>query len=153
MFCNPNGALLQSFALNSSYINFYLRWGFRIVLWNYRGYGNSTGFATISNCKSDVYKVYLAATESGLDIVVVHGYSIGGVCAIDLTHKLNRGHLSNPPIQLLVADRTFSSVDRVAQGFFQGSTKIASKLLKCISVPIVRLLFATECEDQSRKFS
>lgn len=59
------------------------------MLWNYRGYANSTGFATISNCKADVYKVYNAVIKTGLNVVVLHGYSIGGVCAIDLAYKLN----------------------------------------------------------------
>ena len=43
MFCLPNGAYLQYFVLESQYIDIYLNMGYKIVLWNYRGYGQSTG--------------------------------------------------------------------------------------------------------------
>lgn len=90
MFSNPNGAIFQLLALNSSYINFYLKWGFQIVLWNYRGYAKSTGYSTISNAISDIHKVYsYVAKNYMLNIEVLHGYSIGGVCAINLANKLN----------------------------------------------------------------
>jgi hypothetical protein len=47
----------------------------------------------------------------------LHGYSIGGSCSIKLAHKLNKK--SQKPIKILIADRTFSSIDRVPQGLIK----------------------------------
>jgi alpha/beta superfamily hydrolase len=97
-------------------MNFYLKMGLQIVLWNYRGYANSTGFATVKNCISDAEAVYRYASKAyGIRIKILHGYSIGGIAAISLAKKLN----SRPtkPIKLLVTDRTLSSIDQVALGF------------------------------------
>ena len=47
LFNNPNGAYLQSIALSSSFIKFYLKNNLQVVLWNYRGYGRSTGTPSI----------------------------------------------------------------------------------------------------------
>ena len=150
LFSNPNGAIFQAFALTSTYINFYLKWGLRVVLWNYRGYANSTGFATVNNCISDVEKVYEYVSKSfNLNIKVVHGYSIGGVAAISLVNKLNSG--PSRPVKLLIADRTFSSIDRVAKGFAE-NIQLRINILPKIATPIVKLFFHSECTDNSKKF-
>ena len=61
--------------------------GFQIVLWNYRGYGASTGMPTISNCQKDAKIVYDYYVNNGLKIPMVHGYSIGGCAAIGLASR------------------------------------------------------------------
>lgn len=85
LFCNPNGVIFQAFALNSTFINFYLKWGCRIFLWNYRGYAKSTGIASVTNCIKDLKQLYLYLTKQlHVNVAVVHGYSIGGAAAINL---------------------------------------------------------------------
>lgn len=79
----------------------------------------------------------------------MHGYSIGGVCAINLAHKLNSG--SRKPIKLLVADRTFSSIDNVAYGFIRKNSAFA-KIVRKISRPLVKSLFPSDCMDNSLIF-
>lgn len=54
----PNGAYLQYFALESQYISMYLEMGYQIILWSYRGYGQSTGSPTISESLKDVEAIY-----------------------------------------------------------------------------------------------
>lgn len=99
---------MQYFGTESNYIKFYLKQGFQIVLWNYRGYGRSTGTPSIASSMKDVNTVYQYAIERmGLDPVVVHGYSIGGCPAIDLAQK------KSDAIKLLIADRTFSNIAQV----------------------------------------
>lgn len=58
LFNNPNGAIFQALALSSSYIHFYLKLGFEIVLWNYRGYAKSNGFSSCRHSISDACKIY-----------------------------------------------------------------------------------------------
>lgn len=61
-----------------------------MILWNYRGYGQSTGSPTITKSQSDAVKVYNYFTEKGKIIELVHGYSIGGCAAIGLISKLEK---------------------------------------------------------------
>lgn len=65
MFCNPNGVYIQFFAVENTYIREYLKQvryffikGYQVILWNYRGYGQSTGSPTITKSQSDAVKVY-----------------------------------------------------------------------------------------------
>jgi esterase/lipase len=136
--------------LASSYIKFYLKWGFAIVLWNYRGYGKSTGIASVCKSMSDIRKVYEHVTKKlKMTVQVLHGYSIGGVCAINLAKELNQG--TTKPIKLLIADRTFASIDRMAKGLIKEQNSVA-KVIKRISKPVVRTLFKSDCIDNSVRF-
>ena len=55
---NPNGAYLQILGFNNKSVNFYLEKGFHVILWNYRGYGKSTGSPTIRLSQKDAESVY-----------------------------------------------------------------------------------------------
>ena len=74
-------------------------------MWNYRGYGTSTGTPSIIKCQKDAEVVY-EHYKNRLEIEIVHGFSIGGACAIHLGKKYS-------DIKLLIADRTFSRLDYV----------------------------------------
>lgn len=54
------------------------------MLWNYRGYGQSTGTPSILKSQIDAYNVYEFYRGKGYNIKVVHGYSIGGAAAVGL---------------------------------------------------------------------
>lgn len=96
----PNGAFLQYFAMESQYIKMYLDMGLQVVLWNYRGYGQSTGTPTISDCILDAQAVYnFSKRFLNLNPKVTHGYSIGGPPAAILA--------LNNPFASLVVDRSF----------------------------------------------
>ena len=50
IFCNPNNRYYE-YALNNqdNWIEFYKSNGINILLWNYRGYGQSRGYPTPKN--------------------------------------------------------------------------------------------------------
>ena len=108
MFCLPNGAYLQYFVLESQYIDMYLKLGYKIVLWNYRGYGQSTGSPSLCKSLEDAETVYKHCREVlDLKIELVHGYSIGGPPATNLALRYSND------IKALVTDRTFDSITNV----------------------------------------
>ena len=43
LFCNPNGAQYETIFHDTRWANFYLSQGMNIFLWNYRGFGESSG--------------------------------------------------------------------------------------------------------------
>ena len=85
--------------------------GYNVILWNYRGYGQSTGSPTICKSQIDASKVFDFYREKGYDIQVVHGYSIGGAAAVGLFDKTPQQNLSN--VDILIIDRSFSSIGEV----------------------------------------
>jgi len=95
-------------------IDFYLDNGIQVLLWNYRGYGNSTGSVNFKNIKEDAEVVHTFLTKHyHWDKVGVDGYSIGGIPACHLAGK--------DLVQLVIADRTFSSVNGIIGEYFCGS--------------------------------
>lgn len=73
-------------------------------MWNYRGYGTSTGIPTIKLCQKDAKTVFDYYKHH--NITITHGYSIGGSSAIGLASV-------EKSIKVLIADRTFSSIANV----------------------------------------
>ena len=49
LICQPNAALYEVTCYDEGKLNFYLKNGFSIALWNYRGFGRSTGEASLEN--------------------------------------------------------------------------------------------------------
>jgi len=85
----------------------YIDLGYQIVLWNYRGYGQSTGSPSISKSISDAQDVYnFSKRILKLDPQVAHGYSIGGPTSAVLA-------LTNP-LKVLVVDRSFCNFVNVS---------------------------------------
>jgi pimeloyl-ACP methyl ester carboxylesterase len=96
---------MQLIAVECKYIDFYIEQGYCVCLWNYRGYGQSTGVPSLSKNEKDVLQLYDYLTKQGYSPTIAHGYSIGGPVAIYLA--------ANRPIDMLIADRTFGSIDLV----------------------------------------
>jgi len=58
------------------------------MLWNYRGYGRSTGRITPKNIKSDTYAISSYLKEKRrVQRLGVHGESLGGAAACYLANK------------------------------------------------------------------
>lgn len=51
--CCPNMGFAEAQERSSIWLNYYLNFGINVVLWNYRGYGMSTGIPSPSNLRSD----------------------------------------------------------------------------------------------------
>ena len=58
LICLPNGAYLQYFIPENQYTNMYLGLGYEIIVWNYRGYGGSTGEPSLNKSMEDAEAVY-----------------------------------------------------------------------------------------------
>lgn len=83
-----------------------------------------------------------------LKVEILHGTSIGGLCAVDLAHEI--GGMEGR-IKLIIADRTFGGIDLVAKGFVKGSGAFM-RFLRGIAPPLVRFLFPYDCFDNGKKF-
>lgn len=79
--------------------------GYNVTLWNYRGYSKSVGEPSLTRNKEDVLVVYDFLKGKEYEIEIAHGYSIGGPTSIYLA--------SERPVELLVTDRTFCSLQEV----------------------------------------
>jgi len=91
-------------------------------MWNYRGYGQSTGKPTITNSQSDAFSVFMHYKKLNYDIKLVHGYSIGGTSAIGMMTKLSQSSLPEEEIkkvEVLIVDRSFSSIGEVSKITFR----------------------------------
>ena len=87
-------------------------------MWNYRGYGQSTGNPSIAACQEDALTVYEYYRDRGYEISIVHGYSIGGAAAIGLMEKLSSysgryRQAQDQKVEVLIVDRSFSSIGEV----------------------------------------
>ena len=116
-----------------------------MILWNYRGYGQSTGSPTIIKSQTDACNVYNFYREKGYDIQVVHGYSIGGAAAVGIFDKVPEENLSN--VEILIIDRSFSSIGEVRVIIIQMSVEFGSILHS-----ITKLLFIGDNIDLSKQF-
>lgn len=89
--------------LQSEWIEFYLRLGINIMLWNYRGFGRTKGFPRLSKFPEDAASIveYLKASR-GITSIGVHGEGFGGIIAARLASRL--------PLNFLFADRSVWSL-------------------------------------------
>jgi esterase/lipase len=100
-----------------------------ILFWNYRGYGFSEGSADFTNSCEDILTIYDHVMEHfHYNKIAVHGLSIGGLPASYLASRRN--------INLIIADRTFGSVDDIINSF-PFANKFIYYLAKILFFPFV----------------
>ena len=118
MFCNPNGVFYETFAYDGNWLEFYLNQGFNIFVWNYRGYGRSKGYISPNKLFDDADDlVKHLKNVRGVGKLLVHGISLGGGVACHLSN--------NPQVDVIFADRTFSSLDSVVRDDFGSILRFA----------------------------
>ena len=111
-FCNPNGMIYEFFG--EMKLGFYLAHNIDLVLYNYRGYGNSTGFSNYKNIKDDIIELFDFITKKYIYYKVgVYGYSIGGIPSTYLASKRK--------LDILISDRNFADVKQIPKTFYCGS--------------------------------
>eukprot|EP00747_Dinoflagellata_sp_TGD_P221215 gnl/TRDRNA2_/TRDRNA2_93082_c0_seq1.p1 gnl/TRDRNA2_/TRDRNA2_93082_c0~~gnl/TRDRNA2_/TRDRNA2_93082_c0_seq1.p1 ORF type:complete len:888 (+),score=146.17 gnl/TRDRNA2_/TRDRNA2_93082_c0_seq1:138-2801(+) len=112
VWCNPNAGYYETMVYESHWLDFYLDQGCNVFLFNYSGFGRSTGNPTPDAMAADGDAVVEFLKRRGVTRIGVHGRSIGGIVACHLA--------GNHPehVQLLVADRTFSSLEQVGRFTF-----------------------------------
>ena len=108
--CGPNLTPFENLINSWDIDNLYLLNDIDILFWNYRGYGFSEGSADFNNIQNDILEIYdYINTNYQYNKISVHGLSIGGVAACHLASKRN--------INLIIADRTFGSVQDILKSF------------------------------------
>jgi len=112
VWCNPNAGYYETMAYESHWLDFYLSQGCSVLLFNYSGFGRSEGHPTPRAVASDGNAVIEFLTRRGFSQIGVHGRSIGGICACSLAE-------AHPDVvKILIADRTFSTLAKVAKYTF-----------------------------------
>jgi pimeloyl-ACP methyl ester carboxylesterase len=110
LFCSPNAGFYEGVSqcdINSSWVGLYLKCGLDVCMFNYRGYGLSTGTPYPDACKHDACTLYLHLQQTRNPArILVHGESIGGMIACHVAKVY--------PVDALVCDRTFASLDATA---------------------------------------
>ena len=123
LYCNPNGMIYQLFTPDK-FISL-LEGGCDILLWNYRGYGSSTGNPTFKNAKTDALELFDYAKKkySKYNKYGVYGYSVGGGSAIYIANQRN--------VDVLICDRNFSCVGEILRDiyFFGGILYFLYKII------------------------
>ena len=108
--CGPNLTPFENLINSWDIDNLYLMNDIDILFWNYRGYGFSEGSANFTNVCEDIINIYDHVLEHfHYNKIAVHGLSIGGIPASYLANKRN--------INLIIADRTFGSVEDIINTF------------------------------------
>lgn len=112
LFCNPNGLCYEYLVFGSCFLEIFFEKNYDVVLWNYRGYGKRNGSPDFPNMTADAEEIlnYIQSKES-YESIGLYGYSLGGSIACKLASDKSR--VFN--IKLLIADRTFSSLENVAK--------------------------------------
>jgi hypothetical protein len=127
--CGPNLTPFENLINSWDIDNLYLLNDIDILFWNYRGYGFSEGSADFNNVCEDILNVYDYITAHyQYNKIAVHGLSIGGVPACHLASKRI--------INLIIADRTFGSVQDIINTFPFGQ-KVLYYLAKILWFPFV----------------
>lgn len=108
LICQPNAALYELSCYDEGKINFYLKNGFSIAFWNYRGYGRSTGEATLENMSQDG-QLILQTIKSRFNPskMMIYGRSLGGHTA--------KSMCQSGLVDAIILDRTFSNIGYVAR--------------------------------------
>jgi hypothetical protein len=82
IICGPNAVPYEVLAYSDSWIEYYLQYGTSVLLWNYRGFGQSQGYADFSNIRSDAACICeTLKNKYKFSKIGVHGISIGGIPA------------------------------------------------------------------------
>jgi uncharacterized protein len=86
-----------------------LRFGLAVLIFDYRGYGESSGRATVAGTRLDIDAMWNhLIDERGYapEQIVVWGRSLGGAVAIDQAARLSE---ANTPVRALVVESSFTS--------------------------------------------
>ncbi len=115
MYCHGNRGNLNKWGPEASQ---FVRYGYNVVVWDYRGYGQSTGKPTFDNILTDGKTVleYIRHSEKN---IIIFGRSLGSGIACKLS--------SEPGVSKIILETPYSSmkdVFRYHAGFLSSLTKI-----------------------------
>ena len=136
LFFSPNAVLYESFGMapvdGAGWVATYARLGLQVVVWNLRGYGRTKGAPHPRRNADDALAVVAYLRDRcGVTKLVLHGESIGGMCATRVAAALappgGAPDGAAPLSVALVADRTFANL-RVEAQYLTGVAGVASLL-------------------------
>ena len=126
--CGPNLTPFENLMRSWDIENLYLKNSTDVLFWNYRGFGFSEGSASLTNVTIDIENIYEYIIKlNKYKKIAVHGLSIGGISACHLANKKK--------VDLLIADRTFGSVQNIIDNIFLG--KYIHYLAKILFFPYI----------------
>ena len=123
LICNKSLYPYELSAYYDKWIEYYLSWGINVVLYNYRGYGESKGFSTISNMQTDAEQIieYIKKNYFFTNIGV-HGINLGGIPSSYLCYqnKVNFCFVDRAfgSLYEFIQDLTFNKVKYLLKAFF-----------------------------------
>jgi len=91
-----------------------------IILFDYSGYGKSSGTPSCKKICDDGFKVWLYATHDlgfKSDNIILYGFSLGGAVVSHLAHTVNHT-LDNSPVKAVIVQSSFSSSKQMAKEMF-----------------------------------
>lgn len=125
----------QNISYHIASVAWLVKRGFNVYLYDYRGFGLSTGRSTPQNAIDDFSAVIDTVTQRWLDSqkgVVVFGQSLGAALAIAAVHQAK----DNYPIKGLVLDSAFSDFRGIAKEKLEAlRTPRAISRLLTLSIP------------------
>ncbi|CAF0998244.1 unnamed protein product [Adineta ricciae] len=92
-----------------------------ILLFDYRGYGKSTGIPSESGLYTDAQAVYdfvRSRNDLNQGRIILFGRSLGGAVALHLAAYLAENEAS-PPLHCVIVENTFTSIPDMAKRLFQ----------------------------------
>lgn len=108
IFCCPNAGYYEYMYCDNQWIELYLRNGWNVLLWNYRGYGRSTGKPDPNSFRRDGEAIVdFLRHDLKMKKIGVHGESLGGIVTTHIARAKN--------IDYMCADRTFTSLSKVVE--------------------------------------
>lgn len=114
IICCPNATTYEIFAYSDGWVEFYIENGINVLLWNYRGYGESIGNTSFDNmCKDSEEIVYYLRKNYKFNKIGVHGISIGAIPAAYLANK--------NLINFCYCDRAFQSLSSLLKSIKCGN--------------------------------
>ena len=137
--CGPNLTPFENLIRSWDIDELYLDNNTDVFFWNYRGFEYSEGSANLVNVKEDVENIYDYLFNLGVyKKIAVHGLSVGGIAACHLA--------KNRKIDLIIADRTFGSVEEIINSFpFSKYLKYLAQLLCIPMINNCQNFLFTEC--------
>ncbi|OMJ87230.1 hypothetical protein SteCoe_11072 [Stentor coeruleus] len=148
-FCNPNAGYYEFTYFQSEWLEFYISRNIDIILWNYRGFGKSTGKPNIKSLIEDGKLIIKHIRENYIiNKLGIHGESLGGCIAIHIAEACD--------VDFLFADRTFGclsdtilfTLGRLAYySFFITGHKDIDSVLSYLKLRCYKVIASDPCDD------
>eukprot|EP00927_Polykrikos_kofoidii_P016436 TRINITY_DN17439_c0_g1_i1.p1 TRINITY_DN17439_c0_g1~~TRINITY_DN17439_c0_g1_i1.p1 ORF type:complete len:975 (+),score=121.72 TRINITY_DN17439_c0_g1_i1:67-2991(+) len=139
LMIGPNAAYFENHAVHSDILQLYLDLGFSVFLFNYRGYGRSTGTPTAWKLANDGESViHFLKSRFNVRRFAVHGRSMGGYVASHIASKFGE-------VELIIADRTFSSLISTASSAMGWWAAVALAFVLAFASSVRNFMSRSDC--------